>query len=60
MLYSSDVRARDSARASLGCELLSVRGEAANRVTSNCWYQRRCVGVGVAGGVRTASLNDEP
>jgi hypothetical protein len=29
------------------CGLLFVRREAANRVTINCWYQRRCSAVGV-------------
>ena len=31
----------------LGCGLLSVRREAANRVTNDCWNQRRCGAVGV-------------
>jgi hypothetical protein len=37
---------QDSGRASLGCGLLSVRREAANRVTIYCWYQRWCGAVG--------------
>jgi hypothetical protein len=31
----------------LGCGQLSVGREAANRVTINCWYQRRCGAFGV-------------
>ena len=31
----------------MGCGQMSVRREAANRVTINCWYQRRCGAVGV-------------
>jgi hypothetical protein len=38
MLNWSDVRACDSGRASFRCGLLSVRREAANRVTISCWY----------------------
>jgi hypothetical protein len=34
---------RHSGRASFRCGLLPVRGEAANRVTIDCWYQRQLV-----------------
>jgi hypothetical protein len=45
---------RHSGRASLGCGQLSVRREAANRVTIDYWYKRQCGAVGVdssSGGV---------
>jgi hypothetical protein len=37
-----------------------VRREAANRVTINCWYQRRCVEAGDAGRTTTSAAASFP
>jgi hypothetical protein len=47
MLNQSENQGVRQWSASFRCGLLSVRREAANRVTIQCWYQRRCGAFGV-------------
>jgi hypothetical protein len=48
MLYSSESERETVVELPwASCGQMSVRREAANRATINCWYQRRCGAVGV-------------
>jgi hypothetical protein len=47
LIGCQSVRQWSSFLPSFRCGQLSVRREAANRVTIDCWYQRRCGAVGV-------------